>query len=293
MTDAGDLADREWRLIREAALDGPTAMAFDEIAAETAARGGPRTVRVYRWRPSTLSLGYRQDPDTVAWEYCHENGIDVTRRPTGGGGIYHDTRGDISYSIVAPADELPGDLLESYARLCEPILDALRELGVDAGYAEAEQPALYRPSCYLRAVHPAHDVVAGDGRKISGNAQYRRRDAVIQHGSLTFETTPETSLACFAEPGVTPDQYRERVTSIREQRDRLDGPDPDGPRGGQRPIRELDRDKAVETLEQSLASWAGAAAGTWTDEERKRAADRADEKYDSDVWNLERDDPTG
>ncbi|MFB6255241.1 MAG: lipoate--protein ligase family protein, partial [Haloplanus sp.] len=41
------LADREWRLIREEAWSGPMNMALDEIAAETAAAGGPRTLRVY------------------------------------------------------------------------------------------------------------------------------------------------------------------------------------------------------------------------------------------------------
>ena len=60
-----DLADREWRLIREEAWDGPMNMALDEVAAETAAAGGLRTLRVYQWEPSTLSLGYHQDPATI------------------------------------------------------------------------------------------------------------------------------------------------------------------------------------------------------------------------------------
>ncbi|MFT4945531.1 MAG: lipoate-protein ligase A, partial [Halovenus sp.] len=36
-----DLADGEWRLIREEARSGPMQMALDEVAAETAATGGP------------------------------------------------------------------------------------------------------------------------------------------------------------------------------------------------------------------------------------------------------------
>lgn len=293
MTDGGvDRTGREWRLIREQALDGPTAMAYDEIAAETVALGGPPTVRVYRWDPATLSLGYRQDPGTVDWEYCESRGIDVVRRPTGGGAIYHDTRGDISYSIVAPAEDLPGDLLACYHRLCEPILDALRSLGVDAGLAEAEHPALYRPSCYLRGIDPAHDVVAGDGRKISGNAQYRRREAVIQHGSITFETTPETTLGCFRDPGVTPDQFRERVTSIREA-GTASGDGGAGRTANQGPSTAPDRECAVRWLERSLATWADAGEGAWTDDESARAAVRADEKYATDAWNRSREDPTG
>jgi len=81
------IADREWRLSRAEARWGPMNMALDEIAARTAAAGGPRTVRVYSWSPSTLSLGYGQDPTTVDWEGCSKNGVSVTRRQTGGGGI--------------------------------------------------------------------------------------------------------------------------------------------------------------------------------------------------------------
>jgi hypothetical protein len=81
------LADREWRLIAEEAREGALNMAFDEVAAGTAAAGGPLTLRVYRWEPSTLSLGYHQPADTVDWTYCEREGVPVVRRPPGGGGM--------------------------------------------------------------------------------------------------------------------------------------------------------------------------------------------------------------
>ena len=141
-----DLHDREWRLIREDTRTGPMNMALDEIAAETAAAGGPRTLRVYRWDPATLSLGYHQDPSTVDWEFCDREGISVTRRPTGGGAIYHDTRGDISYSIVAPADELPGDLMATYEMLCEPLFDGFERLDIPVRFATEKRPSLFDPA---------------------------------------------------------------------------------------------------------------------------------------------------
>jgi lipoate-protein ligase A len=260
-----DLARREWRLIAEDIRDGPMNMALDEIAAETAAAGGPRTIRIYRWEPSTLSLGYNQNPATIDWDYCDRDGITVTRRPTGGGAIYHDDYGDISYSIVAPAAELPGNLLDSYELLCEPILDALEGMGVDARFADEERPAIYQPACYLRAMHPAHDVVAADGRKVSGNAQYRRRDSVIQHGSLTYERLTDRHLGVFADHDVSPETFRDRVTAIRKQ-------------------SECERAEAVRTLTRTLARWADAESGQWTDDELSRARDRADDKYRTSAW---------
>lgn len=262
---------RKWRLVREEAREGPLNMALDEVAAATAAAGGPRTLRVYRWKPSTLSLGYHQDPVTVDWGFCDREEITVTRRPTGGGGIYHDSWGDISYSIIAPADELPGSLMETYELLCEPIFDAFDRLGVEAGFAEESQPEIHRPACYLRELHPAHDVVAG-GKKLSGNAQYRKKDAIIQHGSITFESHPERHLSTFSNPQTTPEVFSGRVTSLREQ-------------------GVGSREEAVEAIEESLRIWADTEEGTWSDEELEAARERADRKFASEAWNRDGTNP--
>jgi len=267
----GPFADAEWRLIREESLPGPMCMALDAVAAETAAAGGPRTVRVYQWDPATLSLGYRNEPADIDWDYCEREGIDVVRRPTGGGGIYHDTHGDISYSVVAPAAELPGDLMETYELLCRPLFDACEAMGVPAGFAADSHPELYHPACYLRELHPAHDVVY-EGRKLSGNAQYRRRDSIIQHGSLTYSATPERTLGCFADPAVTRDEVAGRVTGIDEH-------------------SAVSRADAVAAMEDALATWADATAGTWTDAELARAEEIATGKFGSDAWNRDRRDP--
>jgi len=268
-----DLGTLEWRLIPEQRHAGQGQMALDEIAAETVAAGGPATVRVYRWDPSTVSLGYAQDPAVIDREYCEREGIDLTRRPTGGGAIYHDVDGDISYSVVAPAAALPGELTESYRLLCEPLFDALARVGVDADFAEAERPAVFEPACYLRALHPAHDVVGPDGRKLSGNAQYRQRETVVQHGSLTVWRAAERHLAVFADPEATPERFRQRVGAVTDYAD-------------------VSRAAVVEALETALASWAGAEEGGWTDAELAAARERASGKFGAPAWVEDRTDPT-
>ena len=268
-----ELASRDWRLIREEAHDGPTNMALDEVAAATAAAGGPRTVRVYRWDPGTVSLGYRQDGATIDRSAIEREGFDAVRRPTGGGAIFHDNWGDISYSIVAPAPELPGDLLEAYELLLTPLFDAFNRLGVPARSATESLPAIHEPACYLREVHPAHDVVVstdGEPRKISGNAQYRRRDAVVQHGSITFASDPERHLSIFADPGVDPETFAGRVTSVREHAD-------------------VGKEEVVRALETALEEWTGAEEGTWTEAERERARERVRNKFGTDAWTWHRE----
>ncbi len=258
------LADRNWRLLHDEARAGPVQMALEEVAAETALEDNLRTVRVFSWEPSTLSLGYNQDPATVDWDYCEQAGIEVTRRQTGGGGIYHDRHADISYTIVAPAAEVPGDLMACYELCCTPILEALTRMGIEADFAATRQESIYQPACYLREINPAHDVVAADGRKISGNAQYRTRDVVIQHGSISYAREPKPHLEVF-EADLEPATFTGRVTSIREQTG-------------------IDREEAVSILTETLREWCEATPGEWAPHELENAQTIAANKYDTDAW---------
>ena len=255
--------DPGWRVIGEERRPGPVTMALEEVAAETVAAGGPATVRVFGW-PDTLSLGFAQDPESVDWAFCEREDIDVTRRQTGGGAIYHDRVGDVSYSVVAPADAVPTDLMACYHELCEPVLAAFARLGVDARFADEPREAVHEPACYLRDVNPAHDVVGPDGRKVSGNAQYRRSDAVVQHGSLSYSSRPARHCGCFAgDPAV--EAFRERVGAVDEYVD-------------------VDRAAVVEALREELAAWADADPGAWREDELARAEAVAAEKYGADEW---------
>ncbi|SFS48455.1 lipoate--protein ligase family protein [Halostagnicola kamekurae] len=265
---ATDLENRDWRLITDDAREGAMQMALEEVAARTALEDDLRTVRVYSWEPGTLSLGYRQDAETVDWDWCVENGVGVTRRQTGGGGIYHDATADISYTIVAPAAEVPGDLMECYALFCEPILEAFAEMGVDAAFAESERESIYRPSCYLRDINPAHDIVV-DGAKISGNAQYRQRDVVIQHGSISYGLEPARHVGVF-DTDLEEATFTDRVTSIREQTG-------------------LERGEAVDALADTLGAWCDAEAGSWRDDELAAAEELAERKFGSDAWVRDRE----
>ncbi|MFB6186279.1 MAG: biotin/lipoate A/B protein ligase family protein [Halobacteriaceae archaeon] len=255
------ISELEWRFIPEESRAGAMNMALDEIAAETVTTENLCTVRIYTWDPSTFSLGYNQDNKTIDWEFCRNNDIPIVRRPTGGGGIFHDTYGDISYSIIGPAEHFPGDLMDCYHLLCRPIIAAFHNMGIQVDYVASQAPSLFSPACYLRELHPAHDLVA-NGKKISGNAQYRQRSAVIQHGSISYSLDPETHLGVFNNHSVTEQEFTNRVTAIDEEID-------------------ISREKAIAYLEDSLRSFTDATEGEWTDEELTAAQNRAEEKYQS------------
>jgi lipoate-protein ligase A len=182
-----------WRLLNTGFADGATNMAIDEAILTVVAEGrSPPTLRFFAWEPPCLSIGYSQAAGEVDIARCQQAGVDFVRRPTGGRAILHTD--ELTYSIVAPQDEprVVGGVLESYRRLSAGLVRGLRLLGMDVVQAEAGhgtatltgQDADVSAACF--DAPSAYEVTAG-GRKLVGSAQVRRRDAVLQHGSLPLQ----------------------------------------------------------------------------------------------------------
>ena len=85
----------KWRLIDMRIEDAPTQMAIDEaIAIARLKHDTHNTIRMYRWQPSAVSIGYFQSiQKEVNLEACKEYGVDVIRRITGFAEAIRLTRG--------------------------------------------------------------------------------------------------------------------------------------------------------------------------------------------------------
>ncbi|MGE5556835.1 MAG: biotin/lipoate A/B protein ligase family protein, partial [Methanocella sp.] len=67
----------------------------------------PNTLRLYRWQPSAVSIGRNQNPhEQVHLDAAERLGVDVVRRPSGGGTVYHDFEGEVTYAVVAKTADL-------------------------------------------------------------------------------------------------------------------------------------------------------------------------------------------
>ena len=159
-------------------------MALDEALLETVRTGqSPPTLRFYGWSPACLSLGAFQPVGTVNESTCRELGVDLVRRPTGGGAVLHDR--EVTYSVVLPpavAGRRPRDI---YLRVSLALLRGLDRLGVRAGFAPAgSHRKSAGPSCFARA---SDFEVLVDGRKVVGSAQVWRSGTLLQHGAVLLE----------------------------------------------------------------------------------------------------------
>jgi lipoate-protein ligase A len=177
-------APATWRMLNTGLHDGPTNMAYDEAILESVADGeSPPTLRFYGWLPPCLSLGFRQEWADVDQGLCEAQGWDIVRRPTGGRAILHVD--ELTYSVCAPIGEprVQGSVLESYRRLSQALLTGLRLMGlapVQAASSHANGVSA-GPACFDV---PSDYEITVNGRKLIGSAQVRKKQAVLQHGTL-------------------------------------------------------------------------------------------------------------
>ena len=167
-------------------------MAIDEALIENVASGASKpTLRLYGWKPAAVSIGYFQSLiEEIDVEACKRMSIDIVRRMTGGGAVFHDT--EITYSIHIPEKSglVPKGILESYRAVSEGVLEGLANLGVTGQFV------------------PLNDIVApytlpsGEVqlRKISGNAQTRKQGVIVQHGTILLSVDVEKMFSILKVP---------------------------------------------------------------------------------------------
>lgn len=178
-------ANQPWRLVISQASDGATNMGLDEAILQGVMSGqSPPTLRLYRWQPPALSLGYSQPAADVDLDALRARGWDLVRRPTGGRAILHTD--ELTYALIAPAENehVAGGVLASYQHLSAGLEHALQQLGLSVDVRSAAPVAASErsnPVCF--EVPSAYELMV-DGKKIIGSAQLRRRGGVLQHGTL-------------------------------------------------------------------------------------------------------------
>lgn len=162
------------RLLPLTVLDSSANMALDEALLKSVGEGDSSSaLRFYRWDPSAVSIGRFQGLDyEVDLDVASEEGVDVVRRITGGGSVFHDSFGELTYSFVSDRGSMPDDVLSSFREICGALVEGFGNIGLDASFREV------------------NDVLV-DGKKISGSAQTRKYGAVLQHGTILIDPDVE------------------------------------------------------------------------------------------------------
>ncbi len=243
----------KWRVIAMETHDAYFNMAIDEAICENLKAGlSMPTIRFYRWEPNAVSIGYFQSiRDEVNLDVCREMGVDCIRRWTGGGAVYHDFEGEITYSVIAPMGIFPKNIVGSYALICGWIVRGLKSIGIEAEF------------------RPVNDILV-NGKKISGSAQTRRNGILLQHGTLLYGLDLHNmfSVLNVSRQKITDKMIssaKDRVTCVRWHCD-------------------AGKDEVYTALLDAFTEGKDYETGLLSNAEVARAEELAEKKYRSDRW---------
>lgn len=172
---------KNWYYIAPIEADGKTQMAIDEwLLNQHLAGEMPSVLRFYTWSPIAISLGYHQRKYPETWHnLTYQNQpVEIVRRPSGGRAVLH--QGELTYALIT--SKLQGDRCQAYKALCQFLINGFRELGIDLEYGDRQRNYTRHDNCFR--THTNADLVTNEGYKLIGSAQLRRKQAILQHGSI-------------------------------------------------------------------------------------------------------------
>ncbi len=193
-----------WRYIEEDQVSADYGLATDEFLMRYYPVQHPRpepTLRLYTYRSHCALVGRFQNMEAeLHLENCRRLGVQIGRRPTGGGAIL---MGEDQLGVCLTLSTAPDPALahpaEAYRRFSGPLIQALRELGIEARF------------------RPKNDLEV-NGRKIAGlGVYYDPHGALLFHASLLVDLDIPLMLKVLNIPR---EKYSDRVM-IRSVRQRL------------------------------------------------------------------------
>lgn len=128
----------------------------------------PKEDYVILWQnePSII-IGRNQNTiGEINTAYVKENNVNVVRRLSGGGAVYHDL-GNLNFTFIITRED-DGDI-NNFEKFTKPVIKALKQFGIRA------------------ELSGRNDIVI-DGKKFSGNAQYFYKKRLLHHGTILFNS---------------------------------------------------------------------------------------------------------
>ena len=268
---------KTWRFIDTGECNGHYNMAVDEALMQVYSESEKPTpvLRFYGWALPTLSLGrFQKASEVLKLDHCKNDNQTFVRRMTGGGCIYHTD--EITYSLVCTDQDLETkSVKESYHKLCAFLIMTYRKLGLKANYAldhvmsfnPEEKGKLGEKTAFCFAGKELYDIVI-DGKKLGGNAQRRKQNLIMQHGSIPLGLHFETSNKYLTEPVIGLDH---KIGSLRTL-------------GVKQNIDEIKKIMAFSFAKNLNIEFI---SDSFTEKEKERINFLLTHKYQTDLWNLD------
>ncbi|MFQ5729989.1 MAG: hypothetical protein ACE5GN_06480, partial [Waddliaceae bacterium] len=184
------LIPMKWQILDTGFASAQKNMALDYELLRGLSSTQQPILHLYEWDEDAATYGHFLDP----YNFLNKDGVEkhnlqLARRPTGGGVVFHMT--DFAYSILVPASH-PGytvNTLENYGFIHRIITKVVQRFLASKNSPELlpEEPQnVDDHSCHFCMARPTKYDVMWEGRKVGGGAQRRTRHGYLHQGTISI-----------------------------------------------------------------------------------------------------------
>jgi len=181
-----------WQIIDTGKRTASENMELDAALLEDLESETDCLLHLYDWEADAVTYGHFIDPKNfLDMEGVKQNNLDLAKRPTGGGIIFHNC--DFAFSVLVPASSthFSQNPLDNYAFVNKRVAWAIRQLIDAPALLLPEDPTPLDEHCksFCMAKPTKYDVMIAD-KKIGGAAQRKTRDGFLHQGSISLGLLP-------------------------------------------------------------------------------------------------------
>lgn len=191
-----------WIVINSGKADASENMALDmQLLEDLTANPEQPILHLYDWNHPSITYGYFTDPSRfLNVSVADQMGIQLARRPTGGGITFHLT--DFAFSILIPANHegYSANILDNYAYVNQIVMEFIRsfrtieknntiehsQITPECSLLTAESDSLHSDARHFCMAKPTKYDVMIDGLKVGGAAQRRKKQGFLHQGTISL-----------------------------------------------------------------------------------------------------------
>jgi lipoate-protein ligase A len=256
---------RQFRFICSGVGDSFTNMALDEAVLIGLQKGvSLPLLRIYKWNPPTITIGYFQKAADIDFEQIKSDGIGIVRRLTGGRAVLHWE--ELTYSILfSKEDFTPFTKKDIFAYIAKCLVDSLSILGIESNIAEKTRGSLHSADCFAS---PAQfEIESARQEKLIGSAQVIKENAVLQHGSIPYSGAYE-NISKYLKCNTKTPKSASFLSQIAGQ--------------------QIGEEKLLDALKEGFSRHLPLIEGNFTEWELELTRDLVKNKYSQSEWMLKR-----
>jgi len=178
-----------WALVESGRKTALENMRLDEKFLNDLDPQGAAMLHLYSWDKPSATYGYFTKVDKfLNIQGVEKHGLDLSKRPTGGGIIFHVA--DLAFSVLVPSEHESffDDTLDNYHFVNSKVLEAVKACMKDTGLELLPNHLTAKDEAcgyFCMAKPTIYDVMLGD-KKVAGAAQRKKKQGFLHQGSIAL-----------------------------------------------------------------------------------------------------------